>query len=152
MNFDNYVFIGSLFVYDFVDGYKKQIKERKSSNIFRNISIMKSRKRQTYLIISTELVLWNCYDSTVCCGVVIIVLTVFSMISSVVGELKVFLLSSDTLFLEFFLLRGFRFNRISQLPFGMKVVHSFDLRSRYSKVFRKVLPERKLLSLKLKVM
>lgn len=54
------------------------------------------------------------------------------------------LFSSDTLFLEFLRLRGFRFIRESQLPFGTKVVHSFDFESRYSMVFKNVFPKKKI--------
>lgn len=50
--------------------------------------------------------------------------------------------SSDMLFLEFLRLRGFRLVSASQLPFGTKVVHSFDFESRYSMVFKNVFPIR----------
>lgn len=54
--------------------------------------------------------------------------------------------SSDTLFLEFFLLRGFLLSKRSQVPFGMNVVHSLVLESKYSTVFKNVFPIIKLTS------
>lgn len=48
--------------------------------------------------------------------------------------------SSDTLFLEFLRLRGFFLSKKSQVPFGMNVVHSLVLESKYSTVFKNVFP------------